>query len=117
MSFKWQYKNDNKSKEDCSINLFKSAGREYSSIIIRNNFANKIAPNGYMVCAINGDKMYFKAENDVVGYKLSNKGSKSYNIQLRNKTINQFVKYHAGDYKILFDIKNNLYFIDTEKNL
>ena len=46
---KWQYKQISKTGEDCSINLCKAKERKYVSIILRNGFADLIAPNGYAV--------------------------------------------------------------------
>ena len=115
-NLKWQYKQISKTEEDCSISLFKSNGREYVSIILRNGFADLIAPNGYAVCAVDGDRLYFKDENEKVGYKVVDKGvNKSKSIQMRNPVINKFAKYHSGDFKIYYDVKNKIYFIDTER--
>ncbi|WP_290776105.1 hypothetical protein [Anaerofustis sp.] len=113
---KWQYKQISKTGEDCSINLCKAREREYVSIILRNGFADLIAPNGYAVCAVDGDRLYFKSENEKVGYKVVDKGAnKSKSIQMSNPVINKFAKYHSGDFKIYFDVNNKIYFIDTER--
>lgn len=115
-NLKWQYKKILRTEEDCSISLLKAKGREYVSIILRNGFADLIAPNGYAVCAVDGDRLYFKAENEKVGYKVCYKGvNKSKSIQISNPLINKFAKYHSGDFKMYYDVTNKLYFIDTER--
>lgn len=74
MKLNWIKKQKYISKKDVSLNFCKNKNRAYTSIILRNGLKNTVAPSGYIVVAINGERLYFQRATQELGYKLSNKG-------------------------------------------
>ena len=56
--------------------------------------------------------MYFEPSTKEKGYKLTGSGFKSVTISVRN--IEEWEKY-LGDYDLLKDVKENLYYIDLRE--
>lgn len=111
----WIIKQKYATKKDISFNRCVNKNREYVSLTMRNNVSKTIAPTGYVIFAIDGERVYFSEATEEIGYKLSDKGtSGSVSTQIYNDDFTKFIRYHAGDYNIEYDFKNKLYFVDTE---
>ena len=102
---------------DVSINLVTADFKPSRvSITFRNNVYLKITKNNFLVCGLQGTRMYFKAAAPAEGFKLStfnkDKSSCIIRVQERQLPISKN-KIEIGDYKLEFDSNLKLYYIDA----
>lgn len=112
LNFITKQKNCTRSKEDVSISL---TGKKKlsTSIILRNNADRKLTKSGYVVVAIDKDRLYFKESHQNEGYKLSTKAMTTSTFAINSEELNDFALTHSGDFPLLYDKENKLYYIDA----
>lgn len=117
-NFNWIVKN-NRSNRDVSMTLVKSRDKQTVSFVFRNGTANAIttADSKYVLLAIWNQRVYFKAGNEEIGFKMTSKNTKverNYYTSVNNQELIKFAETHSGDYRMLYDKETQLYYIDTE---
>lgn len=111
---KWIKKNYERcvKKEDVSITIQTNRGKPYTAFRFRNGCEKRITGTGYIQPGISGERVYFIASDEKNGYKLTgNGGSRNQEIKLKG----DYRKY-VGDYDLIFDAKENLWFVDAAKS-
>lgn len=108
--------------EDISINYYlngKKSNANRVEIVFRNNCFMKITKTNFITIAPVGERLYFKEEAAQTGFKLNNRSRKQ-NSNTRQiglsgqyKTI-EWAETHTGDYPLLFDTDNGLWYVDTD---
>ena len=92
------------------VSTVRSKPKKATSFTFYNNAHLKVTKNEYIVCAMLGNRIYFKESNDLKGYKLSGKKnlktiSKVFRVGLLPEKTN-------GCYLLEFDHKDGLYYVD-----
>lgn len=100
---------------DCTIKILRNYDKERTCIVFRNGIEKKISPTSYVVYAIYQNRLYFKAEDQINGYKIYKSTTYTCRVQIQNKKLNKFIENKQGDYDMKFDIKNNLYYIELKE--
>ena len=117
MELNWikSHNNPNRSCEDVSIYTSKTPNAV--TIAVRNDCSKAITNTDYACVAVTGHKMYFKGvKPSDGGYKLSKRDNDAKNATMvvRNPELRKWADTHAGDYKLYYDQKHELYYIDAE---
>lgn len=100
-------------KNDIVVRTIGQHGIKKTTISFYNNSHLKISQSLYIVCALSGNRLYFKQESMQNGYKLSASGN----------NVKRFVmpqageQFGVGDYNLEFDVKMGLYYIDSYHKL
>lgn len=80
----------------------------------RNECFKKIAKSGYIVFAINNNKVYFNESTESRGFKLTNISKLGDKASFQCNGLKEPI---VGNYDLEYDKVNKLYFIDLEKKL
>lgn len=90
--------------------------RDYVQFAFKNNCFRAISDTGFVVVAIEGNRLYFKGETKELGFKLS-KSTKETNrfTRIKDDNLTIWVKDRQGEYPLLFDKEHHLFFIETEE--
>lgn len=107
-NLKWIVKKQQQrlSKADVTITTSKNG----TQFIFRNNCFMRITKGEFLKTAIDGNRIYFDAADDVTGYKLSTKKAQNNKYVAFSKRLDRFV----GDYNLLWDSKEGYYYISTD---
>lgn len=84
------------------------------NITIRNDVEDKISRTGYMSVAIVKDRLYFREDDESLGFKLSKSSKSSVNTQIYNDSLIEWAKTHEGDYRLEYDKVEKLYYVNAE---
>lgn len=124
MGINWIEKGNSRStaRADVSIRLNKSGhGDNQERIIARFDVetAKKLsAKSAYLMMGYDKEtgRIYFKEDGPINGFKLSWTNTGHSKMQISCPTVDA-LKKHVGDYQLLFDKEEKLYYIDTNKTL
>ena len=100
------------SDKDISIT---TTGEKTVYIVFRNNSDRRISRTGFITVAIFGERLYFKGTDKFLGYKIRSQKSKStVCTSITNGDLYKWAVNHSGDYSLMLDKENKLYYVDTE---
>lgn len=98
---------------DVSISVCKNRERFQTCFIFRNGCEKRITGTEYIKAGIDEEKgrIYFIVSDDKQGYKLFSKNGAP------NKTFKIYSEWRdfIGDFDLIFDSKENLWFVDVKK--
>lgn len=111
---KWIKKNYERcvKNDDVSITRQINRGNPWTAFRFRNGCEKRITGTGYIQPGISDGRVYFIASDEKNGYKLTgSQGSSNREFKCKG----DYVSY-TGDYDLMFDAKENLWFVDVSKN-
>lgn len=100
-------------QSDVSIRKADMEDKIRARFIFRNGANDKISETDYMVYAIYKNKIYFKGADEHTGLKMTANNTKCGNryVQINREEDAVDIWDFLGDYKLMFDEKKKLYFI------
>ena len=116
MKLDWIIKGKCNLKEDVSITyVSRTDKKDVCNITFRNLVNKKITKTQYIEVAIVGNRMYFRETNEKLGFKISKKqdGINGY-CSIRDRRALEFAKYNSGEFNILYDKENELFYIEND---
>lgn len=87
-------------------------GRLSGNISFRFESWEKITKGDYIRFAVSGNRMYFTESNAKRGYKLSLEGKNQRVVQTTDETTMGWILKNKGDYPLLYDDAEELYYIE-----
>lgn len=113
MELNWISKQETYSSADISIKVYQQKNSYTGGIIFRNKSDIAITSNGYIQIAIAENRLYFRKSDVKDGYHVNSKGGNSTKaLRIVNEQFYDFCKKYKGDYKLEYDKKNDLYYIE-----
>lgn len=112
----WIIKGKCNLKEDISITYVnKTDKKDVCNLTFRNLVDKKITKTQYVEIAIDETRMYFRETNEKIGFKVTKKkdGINGY-CSIRDRQALEFAKYHGGDYDLMYDKENELFYVETD---
>lgn len=114
-NFNWVKKSSNRTQSGADVSLTCVKGHEgmATHITFRNNIFLRISKTDHFVFAVDGNRIYFNEASKREGYKAYNKK----NLNNRYVKVSTNLPEFIGDYKLEWDSKEGLNYIDISKRI
>lgn len=109
-------------RSDVSIRINKGGSKTPKRFVVRfePDPVRKLTPkSSYLICAFDEDtgRLYFKEDTPMTGFKVTWTSVGRTKLQISFPLTADYMKEYVGDYQLLYDREEKLYYIDRQLKL